>query len=138
MDLKIKLINGGKLPTKHLNSAGLDLYLNEDIEIKPNSKVTASTGVCVQLPTDFFAQVVGRSGLSSKTSVNCITGTIDNDYRGEIKIILENTSNKIVKFNRYDKIAQLVLHYQPKYKIVLVSNLNETERGANGFGSSGK
>lgn len=91
--MKIKKLNKDAIiPTKNMEAAGLDLYALEDVIVKPNEKAKVKTGISVELPKDTFAQVVGRSGISLKTPLNVITGTIDNDYRGDIGVIIHNTS----------------------------------------------
>lgn len=173
--MKIKKLNKNAIiPTKNMEAAGLDLYALEDVIVKPNEKALVKTGISVELPKDTFAQVVGRSGISLKTPLNVITGTIDNDYRGDIGVIIHNTSQldyhsqdlivrdsyintihfdenkKVIKeieeysypINTYkikkgDKIAQLVVMVQPVFSVEEVSELEETDRGNKGFGSSG-
>lgn len=173
--MKIKKLNKNAIiPTKNMEAAGLDLYALEDVIVKPNEKAKVKTGISVELPKDTFAQVVGRSGISLKTPLNVITGTIDNDYRGDIGVIIHNTSQleydnqdllirdnyiktihfdenkKVIKeieeysypVNTYkikkgDKIAQLVVMVQPVFSVEEVSELEETDRGNKGFGSSG-
>ena len=171
--MKIKKLNKNAIiPTKNMEAAGLDLYALEDVIVKPNEKALVKTGISVELPKDTFAQVVGRSGISLKTPL--ITGTIDNDYRGDIGVIIHNTLNveysdqdyvikdlqvntihfddnkNVIKENvsiasprnsykikKGDKIAQLVVMVQPVFSVEEVSELEETDRGNKGFGSSG-
>ena len=165
MELKIKKLNDGAIiPTKNHDAAGMDLYALEDVFIEPGSKAIVSTGIAVALPKGTFAQVVGRSGISAKTGLNVITGTIDNDYRGPIGVIVQNTNaNENYRVNwvfgtdnsnvsvdvmdmkphgtylvrKGDRSAQMVVHVQPEVDVLEVDDLDETNRGESGFGSSG-
>lgn len=103
--MKIKKLNNNAIiPTKNMEAAGLDLYALEDVIVKPNEKAKVKTGISVELPKDTFAQVVGRSGISLKTPLNVITGTIDNDYRGDIGVIIHNTSQ--LEYHSQDLIVR--------------------------------
>lgn len=142
--LKVKrLTETAKIPTKGSKyAAGLDLYadLKNIIEIPPHETVLINTGIAVEIPTCMFGGVYARSGLATKYSIapiNCV-GIIDEDYRGEIKVALHNHSNKYRTIEPGDRIAQLIV--QPYTSMVAkeVKELSNTERGANGFGSSGR
>lgn len=125
----------------------------ESFNVFPNETIKINTGVFLQLPTPkadekdnrvlrmIEAQVRGRSGFSLKGGTNVKLGTLDNCYRGEIGVILVNDSNKPVKITKGDRIAQIVLNEVVKFKqsdILFVNELDESERGSNGFGSTGK
>lgn len=143
--MKVQIINKSKyqLPEyKTKYSAGVDLCANidEQIKLKPLQRVLVSTGIFIALPEGYEAQVRPRSGVAVKHGVTVLNtpGTIDADYRGEIKVILINLSNDIFVINSGERIAQMVItkHEQAEWEVV--EKLPETERGAGGFGSTGK
>lgn len=155
------------LPTKaHQSDSGWDLYAAEDVIIAPGETVVVKTNIACALPEGYEAQVRPRSGITSKTKLRVQLGTIDNAYRGDIGIIVDNTfkkkgkkkytaykiinnrfetyldSNELYRKNTYkilegDKIAQLVVQALPQTVAVEVDELPSGERGSNGFGSSG-
>ncbi len=142
--MEVKIINQSKhqLPQYETEqSAGVDLRANidEPITLKPLERVLVKTGLYIALPKGFEAQVRPRSGLAYKNGISVLNspGTIDADYRGEIGVILVNISNQDFIINDGERIAQMVIakHEQPTF--VEVKELNETERGAGGFGSTG-
>lgn len=120
-------------------AAGFDFHALEAVELKAGEVTLVRTGLSVEVPEGFELQVRARSGLSAKAGVFLVNGvgTIDSDYRGEIKIIMSTCLNKSLEIKPGDRIAQGVIAavYQPK--IVEVSELTETARGAGGFGSTG-
>ena len=124
-------------------SAGMDLRAavpeGEPITLHPGARVMAPTGLCIALPEDFEAQVRPRSGLAAKSGVTCLNtpGTIDSDYRGEIKVILINLGPEDFVIRRGDRIAQMVIAPVVQAAWAEVSSLDETARGAGGFGSTG-
>lgn len=143
--MEVKIINRSKhsLPNYETeSSAGMDLRANLDeaITIKPLQRVMISTGLFLELPIGFEAQVRPRSGLAWKNGLTVLNspGTIDADYRGEIKVILVNLSNDIFEVKDGERIAQMVIarHERVQWKDAVA--LQETERGAGGFGSTGK
>ena len=123
-------------------SSGVDLsaFLDKEVIIKPNSSDLIPTGLQVAIPEEFEIQIRPRSGLAAKESIGVLNspGTIDSDYRGELKIILFNHSNKDFKINNGDRIAQMVLVPILKMEFEEVDNLPDTVRGQGGFGSTGK
>jgi dUTP pyrophosphatase len=142
--MKVEIINKSKhqLPKYETEqSAGVDLRANIDISItlKPLERVLVKTGLYIALPHGYEAQIRPRSGLAYKNGVTVLNspGTIDADYRGEIGVILVNLSNKDFVINDGERIAQMVIakHEQPTF--VEVKELNKTERGKGGFGSTG-
>ena len=122
-------------------SSGMDLAANieQAIEIKPGKSVIIPTGLALSIPKNYEIQIRPRSGLASKNQISVLNtpGTIDADYRGELKVILINLSDKIFKIEKGLRIAQMVLC--PVIKAVLkeVDELEETKRGSGGFGSTG-
>ena len=122
-------------------SSGLDLaaHVNENIEIKPGSTAIIPTGIAVSIPKNFEIQIRPRSGLAAKNQISVLNtpGTIDADYRGELKVILINLSNETFVVEGGARIAQMVLCPIVKAKFKEVENLDDTGRGTGGFGSTG-
>ena len=123
-------------------SSGLDLAANIDKQIKilPGRSEIISTGLAVAIPKNFEIQIRPRSGLAAKSSISVLNtpGTIDSDYRGELKVILFNHGDKEFIINNGDRIAQMVLVPILKVQFEEVQDLPETMRGSGGFGSTGK
>ena len=123
-------------------SSGVDLsaFLDKEVVIKPNSSELIPTGLQVAIPKELEIQIRPRSGLAVKESIGVLNspGTIDSDYRGELKIILFNHSNKDFIINNGDRIAQMVLVPIIKMEFEEVDSLPDTVRGQGGFGSTGK
>ena len=123
-------------------SSGVDLsaFLDKEVVIKPNSSELIPTGLQVAIPEDLEIQIRPRSGLAAKESIGVLNspGTIDSDYRGELKIILFNHSNKDFIINNGDRSAQMVLVPILKMEFEEVDSLPDTVRGRGGFGSTGK
>ena len=122
-------------------SSGLDLSANIDIkiEIKPGETKIIPTGLFVGIPKDFEIQIRPRSGLAAKNQISVLNtpGTIDADYRGELKVILINLSDKIFVVEKGLRIAQMVVCPVVRAKLKEVETLNDTKRGSGGFGSTG-
>jgi len=146
--VKIKLAEGcdeSFVPCKeHDNDAGLDLRSSADAEIAPGSKLLVPCGFHMELPSEenyiWEAQVRPRSGLAGKKGISIVNtpGTIDEGYRGEVKVILINHGTEPFVIKRGDRIAQMVITRIPKVQIELVDELSDTDRGVGGFGSTGK
>ena len=140
----INIINQSKhpLPSYETNqSAGMDLRANlkESVIIGPLERILITTGLFIELPAGFEAQVRTRSGMALKKGLSVLNspGTIDADYRGEIGVILVNISNEDQKINDGDRIAQLIITAVKQPKLIEVKELNKTTRGTGGFGSTG-
>jgi dUTP pyrophosphatase len=138
-----KLSHKAQIPIyKTEGSSGMDLMaLTEDkIVIKPNKSALVPTGLSVAIPNDTEIQIRPRSGLAAKSSISVLNtpGTIDSDYRGELKVILINHGDKEFIINNGDRIAQMVLVPILKVQFEEVQDLPETIRGSGGFGSTGK
>ena len=122
-------------------SSGMDLSANieKQIKIEPGKTSIIPTGISVSIPKNFEIQIRSRSGLAAKSQISVLNspGTIDADYRGELKVILINLGNKTFVVERGTRIAQMVLCPVVKAKFKEVDNLDDTERGASGFGSTG-
>ena len=123
-------------------SSGLDLraFVTAPVQLAPLERALIPTGLHIALPNNWEAQVRPRSGLAIKQGLTCLNtpGTIDADYRGEIKVILINLSNEIQVIQDGDRIAQIVFQQVEKMEWQLVENLETTQRGEGGFGHTGK
>ena len=132
-----------QLPSyKTKGSSGMDLmaFIKDPIKIAPNTSALIPTGISVAIPNDVEIQIRSRSGLAAKSSISVLNspGTIDSDYRGELKIILFNHSKEEFVVRNNDRIAQMVLMPVLKIDFEEVDNLPDTLRGSGGFGSTGK
>ena len=137
-----KLKPSVKLPSYKTNGAsGMDLmaYIDKSIELKPGESCLVPTGLSVAFPEEYEIQIRPRSGLAAKNQISVLNtpGTIDADYRGEIKVILINLGKKTFLIEKGARIAQMVLCPIEKAKIREVENLEKTKRGSGGFGSTG-
>ena len=138
-----KLDPAVELPAyKTEGASGMDLMalIKEHINLKPNSSCLVPTGLAVAFSSDFEIQIRPRSGLAAKNSISVLNtpGTIDSDYRGEIKVILFNHGKNDFLINNKDRIAQMILTPVIKMDLEETDNLPETIRGDGGFGSTGK
>lgn len=143
--MKIKVVNKSKhgLPEYETkSSAGMDICANleEPIMLKPLERKLVPTGIFIELPEGYEAQIRPRSGLAWKEGITILNspGTIDADYRGEIKVILVNLSHEMVQINDGDRICQMVVQPVEQAEWIRVEELTETERGEGGFGHTGK
>lgn len=142
--MKVKIINtsNNPLPTYATSaSAGVDLRANleEDVVLNSLERAMIPTGLFIELPVGYEAQVRPRSGLAAKKGVTVLNspGTIDADYRGEIKVVLVNLSNQEVVIPPGERIAQMIIQQHEQAEWIEVEELSETDRGAGGFGSTG-
>lgn len=123
-------------------SSGVDLraFIPSPLQLAPMERILVPTGLHIALPPNWEAQIRPRSGLAIKQGLTCLNtpGTIDADYRGEIKVILINLSNKVQTIQDGDRIAQMVFQQVEKMEWQLVSSLETTQRGDGGFGHTGK
>ena len=138
-----KLYPEVQIPAYKTNGAsGMDLmaFIKEPIILKPKTSCLVPTGISVAFPEEFEIQIRPRSGLAAKNNISVLNtpGTIDSDYRGEIKVILFNHGNIDFKINNNDRIAQMILSPVIKMQLDEVEDLPETLRGEGGFGSTGK
>lgn len=143
--LKIKVINksNNQLPEyATIASAGLDLRTNIENDIILNSleRKLISTGIFMELPIGYEAQIRPRSGLAFKNGITVLNapGTIDCDFRGEVKILLINLSNEPFTIKNGERVAQMVISKHEQIEFISAEELGNTERGSNGFGSTGK
>lgn len=142
MNVKIINTSDNVIPAYETpGSAGMDIraYLPEPVILKPLQRALIPTGLFIELPIGYEAQVRPRSGLAIKKGLSLLNtpGTIDSDYRGEIKIIMINLSNETAVINTGERIAQMVIAKYEKIEFQEVDELSDTERGEGGFGHTG-
>jgi dUTP pyrophosphatase len=139
--IKVKILNSSAtIPTfAHMGDACADLYADVDVRLDPSTTQLISTGIALQIPKGYEGLIRPRSGLSLKQSVIIVNspGTIDSGYRGELKIIMHNLGTKPFEVCKGDRIAQLAIRKIPNIKFDEVEELEDTPRGAGGFGSTG-
>lgn len=145
MQTTVKIINssGNELPSYQTeSSAGMDLRANLDkqVVLKPMQRALIPTGLFIELPQGFEAQIRPRSGLALKSGITVLNspGTIDADYRGEVQVLLINLSDKDFTIENGDRIAQMIVAAYEKVAWLPVEVLSETNRGTGGYGSTGK
>lgn len=142
--MQIKIINQSSHDLPHyetIASAGMDLraHITESITLKPLERTIVKTGLFIELPVGYEAQVRPRSGLAAKKGITVLNapGTIDADYRGEIGVILVNLSNEDFTVQNGERVAQMVIAKHERAEWIEVTELSETTRGEGGFGSTG-
>jgi len=138
-----RLPHGDGLPLPRYASedaVGLDVTAAEDLTLQPGQRHAVATGFAIEIPRGYEVQVRPRSGLAMKNGITCLNtpGTIDSDYRGEVKVILINLGQEPFEVRRGERIAQLVPAPVLRADFVEASELSGTERGAGGFGSTGR
>ncbi len=143
--MKVKIINRSHHPLPAYATsaaAGMDLRANLDapVVLKPLERAMVPTGLFIELPAGTEAQIRPRSGLAAKNGISVLNspGTIDADYRGEVKVILVNLSNEVFTINDGERIAQMVIAKHEQAEWIEVEELADSERGEGGFGSTGK
>jgi dUTP pyrophosphatase len=144
IDISLQWLTHGKgLPTPTYateGAAGLDVVAAEDVTLAPGQRHAVATGFAIAIPEGYEVQVRPRSGLALKHGITCLNtpGTIDHDYRGEVKVILANLGSDAFEVRRGERIAQLVPAPVQKAAFVVTDNLSVTQRGEGGFGSTGQ
>lgn len=139
MLIEIKLDDNALLPTRgHNTDAGLDLLTPADVVIKANDSAVIDTGVHIAIPEGYFGKLESKSGLNVNHNVVCLGGVIDCGYTGSIKVKLYNLSDEPMNFKRGNKVVQLIIQPCLLPDLLVVDNLEDTERGNNGFGSTGE
>jgi dUTP pyrophosphatase len=118
-------------------AAGLDVCSIEDLRIGPHQRVMARTGLAVAIPRGFYGRVAPRSGLAAKNGLDVLAGVIDSDYRGEVCCLLYNTGEEMIELPAGSKICQLIVEQIITPESAWATDLDETARGAGGFGSTG-
>ena len=144
MNIEVKIVNRSHhaLPAyESLHAAGMDLRasLDQSIELKPMERQLIPTGIYIELPEGYEAQIRPRSGLAAKSGITVLNtpGTIDADYRGEVKVLLINLSEKSFTVSDGERIAQMIVAPHSRVSWALVNELSDTVRGAGGFGHTG-
>ena len=133
-----KLHENAKLPTRGSeHAAGLDLYAVERMDIWPSAQVMIPTGLAVAIPADHYGRIAPRSGLATKYGIQVHAGVVDSDYRGEMRVCLINHGDQMVEIKPGDRIAQLIIEKCLITEAEWADELDGTERGAGGFGSTG-
>ena len=140
----LKLPHAEDLPlpaykTKHASGMDLRAALDNPVDLEPGKRILIPTGLKMALPDGYEAQIRPRSGLAFRNGITMLNtpGTIDSDYRGEIKVLAVNLGQEIFRINHGDRIAQMVIAPVTRAKVHLVDEINDTERGDGGFGSTG-
>ena len=118
-------------------AAGLDICSIEDLEIGSKQRSTVRTGLAVAIPPGFYGRIAPRSGLAAKNGLDVLAGVIDSDYRGEIVCVLYNTGDETIKLPAGSKLCQLIVEQIITPEAAWATDLDETARGAGGFGSTG-
>lgn len=139
MSLRVSLLSPkAKVPTRGSSlAAGHDLYSIENVVLKARGRVVVSTGIAVAVPPGYYGRVAPRSGLAVKHGIDTAAGVIDADYRGELKVALFNHSNEDYNITEGERVAQLIIEQIFIGDIQVAESLEDTDRGAGGFGSSG-
>lgn len=140
MEIKIKkLIKDAKIPTYATEGdAGMDLFSLESFVIEPNERLQVRTGVAMEIPYGYVGLIWDKSGLSHKHGLKTLGGVVDAGYRGEIMVGVINLSDSPIEFSPGDKVAQMLIQKIELATTVEVSELSDSERGAGGFGSTGR
>lgn len=139
LNLKIKkLDNFADFKPRDFGNAGFDLYASEEGILLGGQRAAISVGISTSFNPEYYMRVAPRSGLAVKHGIDVLAGVIDSTYRGEWKVVLHNTSNISFVFHKGDRIAQAIPEYISTDRFEFVEELNETNRGSNGFGSTGR
>ena len=135
----VKLLNEeAETPTKaHRSDAGYDLYASEDAVVVGRQRTTIKTGVSFDMPEGLAGLIWPRSGLSVKKGIDVLAGVVDSGYRGEVMVCLYNTSDEDVEIKRGDRIAQIIFQEVPLVSLIESEELETSQRGSDGFGSTG-
>ena len=134
-----KLHEQAQLPKRGSAAAiGADLCSVEDVTLQPGERKLIPTGLAIEIQDGYYGRVAPRSGLAVKQGIDTMAGVIDSDYRGEVRVLLINLSNEPVSFKTGDRIAQLIIEKAEAFDYEWADELNDTSRGAGGFGSTGR
>ncbi len=139
MIIQIKKLNQkAKLPEyAHLSDAGMDLFSVENVNIKPGERVVCQIGIAMRIPDGYVGLIWDKSGVASKSGIKTMGGVIDSGYRGGVGVVLQNLSKEDYNIKSGDQVAQMLIQKVESPKIEEVDNLDSTERGEGGFGSTG-
>lgn len=129
-----------KLPSRsNPSDAGADIFSIESVMIHPGERKVVGTGIAIEIPEGFYGRVAPRSGLAAKHGIDVLAGVVDSSYRGEIKVVLLNTDkHSTFHVEKGDRIAQLIVESHFNFNIAASENLSSSERGKDGFGSTGR
>ncbi len=139
MTIKIKKLNSDAIVPKYAKpgDAGMDFYANETVTLAPGERKVVPTGIAMAIPSCYVGLIWDKSGLASKHGLKTMAGVIDSGYRGEIKILVHNLSDTSYIVKKGNKVAQMLIQPVTQREVQEVTNLDETERGDGGFGSTG-
>lgn len=137
--IKVKKLSEDAILPKYAKAddAGMDFYSNQDTQILPNERKLINTGISIAIPKGYVGLIWDKSGIATKHGVKTMAGVIDSGYRGEIKILFHNLSNETYLIEKNKKIAQMLIQPVEQREIVEVEELDNTDRGTGGFGSTG-
>ena len=137
--IKVKKLSEDAILPKYAKAddAGMDFYSNQDTQILPNERKLINTGISIAIPKGYVCLIWDKSGIATKHGVKTMAGVIDSGYRGEIKILFHNLSNETYLIEKNKKIAQMLIQPVEQREIVEVEELDNTDRGTGGFGSTG-
>jgi len=140
LNVKVKRIHAAaKLPERGSNwSAGADLFCLDAFTLQPRERKSVPTGLSIEIPPGWYGRVAPRSGLAARHGVDTLAGVVDPDYRGELLVLIINTGDAPVSFCAGDRIAQLIIERAAVAQYVWVDELSDSDRGAGGFGSTGR
>ena len=135
----VKLLSSTAKPPRQGSkyAAGYDLCSDQKITLHPGDRTLVSTGLAIAIPKGHYGRIAPRSGLAVKKGIDIGAGVIDNDYRGEVKILMLHNGKENLDIEVGDRIAQLILESYSSSEVMIVEDLEETERGTGGFGSTG-
>lgn len=137
--VKIKLLHPKAQAPRRASAeaAGYDIFCNEHVTLKPGARALISTGFAMAIPAGMVGLIWPRSGLAGKHGVDSLAGVVDSDYRGEVKVALINHGDAVVEFKPGDRVAQMLIQHVYQQPVAVVDELDDTQRGAGGFGSTG-
>lgn len=139
MTIKIKKLSADAIIPRYANpsDAGMDFFARENAQVSPGERKLISTGIALAIPPGYVGLIWDKSGIATKFGIKTMAGVIDAGYRGEIKILVHNLSTTPYTFEKGSKVAQLLIQPVEQRSLIVVDELDETERGEGGFGSSG-
>jgi len=140
MQLKVKKLHSDAVMPKYAtkDDAGMDLFAIEDVTVEPMERAQIGTGIAMEIPEGYVGLIWDKSGLSHKFGIKTLGGVIDSGYRGEIKVGVVNLGKEKYVFEKGHKVAQMVIQKKETPELVEAEELNDSERGIGGFGSTGK
>lgn len=137
--MKIKLLENGIMPTRATNgSAGYDIYSPIDVVVPARGKIVVQSNICLEIPQGYAVDIRSRSGLAFKSDIEAFHGLIDSDFRGSLGILLRNFGDKDVEIKKGERMAQFIIQSVSTPDLEIVEELSDTDRGQNGFGSTGR